>query len=79
MNSSFSLYLNTSDTFTLVSMMMLVTLFLLQGIFVTQGLINLDWATLEREVTIRYFSPDIYTPSQVSNMPLMADYFCHFS
>ena len=30
-------------------------------------LINLDWATLEREVTIRYFSPDKWASSQVGN------------
>ena len=31
-------------------------------------LINLDWATLEREVTIRYFSPDKWASSQVGNI-----------
>merc|ERR1712227_1201634 len=43
---------------------MLLTLLFLQRIFLSQCLINLDWATLEREVTIRYFSPDLYIPSQ---------------
>ena len=32
------------------------------------ALINTDWATLNREVTIRYFSPDDYYYSQVSLM-----------
>ena len=47
---------------------MLLTLFFLQRIFLSQCLINLDWVTLEREVTIRYFSPELYTPSQVSEI-----------
>ena len=47
---------------------MLLTLFFLQRIFLSQCLINLDWVILEREVTIRYFSPELYTPSQVSKI-----------
>ena len=32
----------------------------------TQALINTDWKTLNREVTLKYFSPDDYYYSQVS-------------
>lgn len=39
-------------------------LLLFQFFSLTQGLINLDWQTLHDEVTIRYFSPDLFYQSQ---------------
>ena len=46
---------------------LLVTVLLVAPSTHCYPLINLDWATLEREVTIRYFSPDKWSSSQVGN------------
>ena len=35
------------------------------NIIVSSGLIQLDWKTLENEVTLRYVSPSDYFPSEV--------------
>merc|ERR1719188_1306070 len=42
----------------------ILLLFLSETILFSECLIQLDWPTLHREVTLRYFSPDKYFDSQ---------------
>ena len=51
----------------MMSASLLVTVVLVAPSTHCYPLINLDWPTLEREVTIRYFSPDKWASSQVGN------------
>jgi len=45
-------------------MILLSTILILQSVFLSSSLINLDWQKIEQDVTLRYFSPKRFSSSE---------------